>query len=116
MAEPQPLNVYTSVTPYALIRKNIQRLLPALTDLLQRQAQQHSIPVDRVEVSEFMDPEGGPIQTIVRQWVQTTSREALDYWANLDQPLQKWIDSLPRDMQDIAIDHITVSVRWLKNE
>jgi hypothetical protein len=111
MAEARRLDAL-SPQPGSLLTPKTRPVVDAAIDLLRREARQHSLTVRKIEVSEFFDPEEGDHQIVVRQWLDTEPQVALDYWDSLDAPLQAWIDTLPSDLQSIANNELTVSVRW----
>lgn len=107
--EPKEI-IHPSARPFLTDR--VQEILERLKPLLKREAHRNFIPVSKIEVSGFVDPEEDIEEVVITQWVRVPVQEALDYWDRLGAALEVWIDSLPAQLTRVAIERISVEVRW----
>ncbi|MFQ5886064.1 MAG: hypothetical protein ACE5II_02390 [Anaerolineae bacterium] len=90
----------------------VRATLNRLVVLLEREARQNFVPVDKIEMDGFVDPEEDTEEVVVTQWVRISAEAALDYWDRLGATLEAWIDLLPEELGRIAAERIAVEVRW----
>lgn len=95
-----------------MLTDRVRATLNRLVVLLERQARQNFIPIDKIEVDGFVDPEEDTEEVVVTQWVRISAEAALDYWDRLGATLEAWIDLLPEELARIAAERIAVEVRW----
>jgi hypothetical protein len=89
-------------------KEALQRLLRFLA----RQARLYSVPVTKVDVYIFGDPEERSQRVVVTQWVDLTSDQALTYWNALAYLVYEWASLLPPPLMLIARERIDLEVRW----
>ena len=90
-----PLNPEVQPSAYPLLSKAVYTLLRGYLELLDRYAREQSIPVDRVEIGSFQDPEEGTQQLVIAQWVGLSPQEAMEYWQRVGETVQLWVRGLP---------------------
>ena len=78
-----------------LLTNPIRAALDGLISLLTREAEQNIIPVLKIDVRGFFDPEEDSHQ-VVRQWVSLPAREAFLYWDSLGPAYEAWMRSRTR--------------------
>lgn len=83
-----------------------------MISLLARGAEQSSVPVIRIDVRGFFDPEEGAQQVVVRQWVDLPAREAFHYWDGLGPAYEAWMQSAPEDLASVYTEEIAFEIRW----
>jgi len=106
---PEPvydISVHPMLTDRVL--ETLKRMLPVLA----HEAHRNLIPVERIEVRGFVDVEENFDQVVVIQWVNVSPQKALNYWENLGATLEFWMEYLPEELAKIALERISVSVRW----
>lgn len=69
------------------------------------------VQVTRVEVSSFYDPDDDSDELVVTQWVRLSPRQANVYWDRFSNAVQTWSKKLPPDLEEIANERISFSVR-----
>ena len=94
------------------VRMTLDRMLP----LLRGEARRSFIPVSKVEVRGFVDPEEDTEEVVVTQWVKVSSQTALAYWDRLGSMIEFWIDFLPDELARIATERLSIEVRWDIND
>ena len=94
------------------VRMTLDRILP----LLKGEARRSFIPVSKVEVSGFVDPEEDAEEVVVTQWVKVSPEAALAYWDKLGSMVEFWIDFLPDELARIATERLSIEVRWDIND
>jgi hypothetical protein len=95
-----------------MLTDRMHEVLKRLISLLEREARQNFISVDKIEVSGFVDPEESTEEVVLTQWVKISAEAALDYWDKLGATLEAWIDLLPEELARIAAERMAVEVRW----
>lgn len=70
------------------------------------------ISIPDVHVSGFTDPEEGVDYVTVVVKVPTDPDTALDFWDELGEHVQEWIQELPPDIAKIAKEKINTRVMW----
>ena len=86
--------------------------LDRLLVLLEQEARRRFMPVIKVEVARFIDPEEDTQELVVSQCIRVSSQPALDYWDKLGAAVEVWIDSLPEELRRVAVEQVSVDVRW----
>jgi hypothetical protein len=86
----------------------LDRIIP----LLKGEARRSFIPVSKVEVRGFVDPEEDTEEVVVVQWVKVSPQAALAYWDKLGSMIEFWIGFLPDELARIAIERLSFEVRW----
>ena len=105
-----PLLIHPSAQ--VLLTADVQATLDRLVELLENEARTQGIPISKVEVHGFVDPEEDTDSVIVTQWVAVPSQTALVYWDHLGAALEAWTKQLPTDSAAIVAEQIAVEVRW----
>ena len=90
----------------------LDRMLP----LLRGEARRSFIPVSKVEVRGFVDPEEDTEEVVVIQWVKVSPQAALAYWDRLGSMIEFWTDFLPDELARIATERLSIEVRWDIND
>jgi hypothetical protein len=80
--------------------------------LLEREARRSFTPVSKIEVSGFVDPEEDTQEVVATQWVKVPPQAALDYWDKLGAAIEAWIDFLPDELAEVAIEQLAIEIRW----
>lgn len=100
----------------SLLTGDIRAALDELTSLLIRSAAQQNVPVLKIDVRGFSDPDEDNAQVVVRQWVKLPPREALHYWDSLGPDYETWLRSYPEARQSTVTDQIAFEIRWTEDE
>jgi len=95
-----------------LLTGPVRAALDGLVSLLTRGAEQSSVPVIRIDVRGFSDPEEGAQQVVVRQWVDLPAREAFPYWDSLGPAYEAWLHSAPEGLAAVYTEQIAFEIRW----
>lgn len=98
-------------TAKAIITDRVKIVLDKLLYFLERESRRNYIPVNKVEVSCFSDPEDGKKTVIVAQFVRVSPKISMNYWDILCARLDVWANSLPEDYKEIFMDRISTEVR-----
>ncbi len=91
---------------------DVRIVLDSLLALLKREAGKRLIPVTKVEVVRFADPEEDVDELVIIQHVNIPPKEALDYWDELGTAVETWIDTLPEALKTIATERFSVEIFW----
>ena len=100
----------------SLITSKVETALYSLLPFIEREAQRNYIPVSKVEVSGFVDPDEGDQEVVVIQWVDISQRVALDYWDKLGSAIDTWVEYLSEDLKNIVNERLAIEVRWTIDE
>lgn len=95
-----------------LLTDRANEILAEMLPFLKRQALWRFVPVSSVVIHGFVNPEDRTEELIVTQWVALSPREALDYWDRLAFALRAWGNRFPEHPTNVALDQISVEVRW----
>lgn len=107
------VSIHYSPSCQSLLTADVRAALDALILLLIRGAEQQKVPILKIDVRGFSDPEEDNPQVVVRQWVNLPPGEALDYWESLGQEYKSWLHSFPEDLKQIAAEKIAFEIRWV---
>lgn len=99
-----------------MLTDRMREILSSLLGLLGREARKRFLPVRKIEVRGFVDPEEDEGEIVVTQWVKVPQDTALAYWDRLGAPVEAWISSLPKRVAGIAADRLAIEVRWDTND
>lgn len=104
----------TIIDPCArpMLTDRMLQILDRLLVLLKREARRSFIPVSKIEINGFVDPEEDTEEVVVTQWVKVRAEVALDYWDRLGATFEVWIDFLPDILTGIAAERLAIEVRW----
>ena len=94
------------------VRMTLERMFP----LLESEARKSFIPVSKIEVRGFVDPEEDTEEVVVTQWVKVSPQAAMAYWDRLGSMIEFWIDFLPDELVRIATERLSIEVRWDIND
>ncbi len=111
---PIPIVYDPSCRPF--LTAPVQAALGELIALLMRGAEQENVPVLKVDVRGFSDPEEDSHQVVVRQWVKLPAREAFGYWESLGPAYEAWMHSAPEELMPVYTDQVAFEVRWSEDE
>ena len=103
-----------SVRP--MLTDRVRLTLDRILLLLEGEARRSFIPVSKVEVSGFVDPEENTEEIVVTQWVGISAQAALAYWDKLGALVEFWIDFLPGESARIVTERLAIEVRWDAND
>ena len=101
---------HPSALPYVTDR--VREVLDAILPLLELEARRNYVPVRKIEIRGYKDPEEGVSEVVVRQWVDLPGKAAMDYWERLGAAIEAWIDTLPPRLKSTALERVRVSVEW----
>ncbi len=96
----------------ALMTEQTKNALTFLLPHLHREARRRGVPLVKVEISSFSDPEDDSHEFVVRQTLRLPAKEALDYWDELAQSMESWLASLPPAIADVIDSQFAVEVAW----
>lgn len=99
-----------------LLTSQVLAALDELIPLLMREAEQKNVPVLKVDVRSFYDPEEDSHQIVVRQWVKLPADQAFRYWDGLGPAYETWMHSAPEISVSLYADQIAFEVRWSEDE
>jgi hypothetical protein len=105
-----PLNPEVHPSAYPLLTKTAYSALRGYLEVLERYAREHGVPVSRVEIGSFADPEEGTQQLVVAQWVGLPSQNAMEYWQRVGEAIESWVDGLPEAEADKVAEGIALEV------
>lgn len=97
-----------------MLTDRVQHTLNFLLPALKKEARRSFIPLTRIEVRGFVDPEEDTQEVVIVQWVNVSPEMALDYWDKLSFTVDAWAKSLPQDLASIIEERIALEVRWDK--
>lgn len=106
-----PAVTFVGMQPQTLsdrVRMILDWLIPQLSEFALR----CYIPVQRVEISEFIDPEEDDRHITITQWVHVSADTALKYWDELALVVEDFVEQLPSGLSSIAKRQIQVEVFW----
>ena len=93
-----------------MLTDRMQETLNRLLALLTQEARRNFIPVSKIEIRGFVDPEEDTKEVVVTQWVKVPPSTALDYWDRLGAAVELWIDYLPETLASIVLERIAIKV------
>jgi hypothetical protein len=94
-----------------LLTDKVRETLGRLLDVLRWDARRSFVPVSRFEVTGFIDPEEDTEEVVVTEWVGVSPQAALDYWDRLGAVIEGWVDFLPAELAQIAVERLAFEVR-----
>jgi len=95
-----------------LLTNPVRTALDGLISLLTQEAEQKTVPVLKMDVRGFSDPEEDGRQIVVRQWVRLPAREAFLYWDSLGPAYEAWLHSAPEGLKPVYTEQIAFEIRW----
>ncbi|MBI4788508.1 MAG: hypothetical protein HY782_15865 [Chloroflexi bacterium] len=104
------LEVRESARP--LLTDRMQGVVDRLLPVLDRAASQHHVPVEKIVVSGFADPEDDSTEIVVTQWTPLPAPAALAYWDQLGLMVEEWTRSLPGPLAALVTDKLAIAVEW----
>ncbi len=108
-----PANVDVQSAAKQLVRKlpaNLRALLVELLGVMERSAQEHSVPMTRMELIAERDPEDGTEKIVLRQWVRMPHEAVMDYWAKMGRDIDSWASGLPEPAADQLGERVAFAV------
>lgn len=109
---PREAEVVEDPTALPFLTDRVRETVSAMLPILEREAQKNGVPVRKVEIRGYKDPEEGVSEVVVRQWVDLPGGAAMEYWDRLGLVLDAWIDTLPPRLKSTALERVRVSVEW----
>ncbi len=107
----EPARFTISETARHRLTDRVREVLAGLEPFLASVAQKNYMPVHKVEVSGFSDPDEDRDEVVITQWVDVNFEEALQYWDRLGLAIERWTESLSRTLADIVVQRIAIEVR-----
>jgi len=95
-----------------LLTGPVRTALDGLISLLTQEAERKIVPVLKLDVRGFSDPEEDNHQIVVRQWVSLPAREAFLYWDSLGTAYEAWMRSAPEELMPVYTEQIAFEIRW----
>lgn len=95
----------------SLLTDRMEAALLRLIPLLESEARRSFVPVTKIEVTGFVDPEEDTDEVVVTVWVKLSPPEALNYWDKLGGSVELWTDYLPADLAEVAEERLAIEVR-----
>lgn len=105
-----PMEVVIDPSARPLLTSKVQETLNRLLSVLQNEAVKNDMPLTRIEVSGFVDPEEDAQEVVVKQWIKVSPDEALNYWNRLGDSIEVWMDSLPQRLKSIAAERLAIEI------
>lgn len=90
----------------------VNKLLPLMYEVARRDC----MPVTKLELTGYVDPEDGTRELFVTQWIHTGPDVALDYWDRLGDAVTDLGHTLSKTQANILADRIAVVVRWERDD
>ncbi len=94
-----------------LLTDKVRETLWRLLDVLKWEARRSFVPISMFEVNAFIDPEEDSEEVVVTEWVGVSPEAALDYWDRLGAVIEGWVDFLPTELAEIAVERLAIEVR-----
>ena len=95
-----------------ILTDRLQEVVDQLLPVLRAEAASEFVPVTRVEVEGFVDPEEDFEELTITQWVELGPQQAMDYWDRVGTAIQERVDLLPEPLDQIACGRIAIRVAW----
>lgn len=95
----------------AMISDRMLIVLDGLFPQLDRAAHLYGIPVRKVVVSGYIDPEEDRDELVVTQIVNLPTQSALEYWDKMALLVSDWEDRLPDGLKVVATK-VAVNLEW----
>ena len=97
-----------------LLTERTTEALNLLLNLVRSESERLFIPVLHTEVKGHLDPEEGDAQVVITQYVNMSSRAALEYWDMISIIISFWTESLPINLAFVVDDRLDLEVRWIE--
>jgi len=105
-----PMDPSIHPSAYPLLTAGMEPLLRSYLAVIGRYVQQHSIPIGRVEISGFEDPEEGDQQVVVALWIGLPATEAMGQWHEVGRAIEDWVNGLSDLEADAIAEGIAMEV------
>lgn len=105
-------NIFIDSSAMPLLNLANMRLLNQYMPKLVQLAKEKNVPVTKIELSGFIDPEENSKELVITEWVNLNVQAALDYWDKLGVSIESWVGSLPEELKKIAVEEVAIEVRW----
>lgn len=96
----------------AVLTDRVRWVVDRVLEILHREAARSFVPVSRIELSGFIDPEEDCEQAVIVQWVRLPASMALDYWDRAANAVANWASFLPDEVRRIPFERLAIEVRW----
>lgn len=101
-------SIHPSAGP--ILAGEIEPLLRGYLQVVEGFAQRHSIPISKVEISGFQDPEEGSQQLVVAIWMRLPTKDAMERWHAMGRALENWVNGLPELEAETVAEWIAMEV------
>ena len=108
-ARPEIL-VHESANSY--LTSEINDALDQFLLALQRDAHSQHVPLARIELAGYVDPEEDFEEVVVQVFTNLTCEEALTYWDRLGTLVESWTATLPPPLQNLMREKVAFDVQW----
>lgn len=109
---PRRPQVETDRSAAPLLSDREREALSLLVPFLEREARKSFVPIERIEVRQWVDPEEAGSSVVVREWVDLPADEALEYWDRVGASFDDWVDRQPPRMREIIRKRIDLEIFW----
>lgn len=109
---PRRPQVETDQSAAPLLSDREREALSLLVPFLEREARKSFVPIERIEVRRWVDPEEAGSSVVVREWVDLPADEALEYWDRVGASFDDWVDRQPPRMREIIRKRIDLEIFW----
>ncbi len=99
-----------------LLTDREREALGVLLPFLEREARRNFVPLVKLTVRRWVDPEEGGSEVVVRQRVDLHVQEALEYWDLLWTSFEDWEDRQPQRIQETIRNRIGLDIFWNVDE
>ena len=84
----------------------------SLSALVLTKARKSEITVNAIAWSVFEDPEEGTREMVLDTAVMATSQQAMAFWDSIGADIDRMRLSLPENLRNLLITHLTVEISW----
>lgn len=104
--------IVTDPSALPLLTDRVQNALQSFRSFLAHEARRNGIPVSKIEVRGFSDPEEDTQEIVVSQWVKVPADMALDYWDQVGAAFECWLTTQPVAIAQLLQERMALEIRW----
>ncbi|MBI3248857.1 MAG: hypothetical protein HYZ50_20335 [Deltaproteobacteria bacterium] len=105
--------IVTDPSARPLLTDRVQRALQSFfLPFLDHEARRNGIPVSKIEIRGFSDPEEDTQEIVVSQWVKVPADMALDYWDQVGAAFECWLTTQPVAIAQLLQERMALEIRW----
>lgn len=105
-----PMDPSIHSSAYPLLTARMEPLLRGYLGVIERYMRQHSIPMSKIEISGFEDPEEEDHQIVVALWIALPANEAMEQWHRAGRAIEDWVNELTDLEADAIAERIAMEV------